>query len=74
MPPRCQCCGLHLGEMYVKPNREMVYLWRAVDHESEVLESYLARDRDTEAAIRFMKKALERHGSPERITTEGMRS
>jgi len=28
-----------LDEMYVKLNGEMVYLWRAVDHEGEILES-----------------------------------
>lgn len=36
----------HLDEMYVKLNGEMVYLWRAVDHEGEVLESYVIRTRD----------------------------
>jgi len=64
----------HLDEMYVKLNGEMVYLWRAVDQEGEVLESYLTRTRDKAAALTFMRKALKRHGSPERITTDGLRS
>jgi putative transposase len=64
----------HLDEMYVKLNREMVYLWRAVDHEGEILESYITKTRDRDAALRFMKKALKRHGSPEVITTDGLRS
>lgn len=64
----------HLDEMYVKVNGEMVYLWRAVDHEGEVLESYITRTRDKAAALRFMKKTLKRHGSPEAITTDGLRS
>ena len=64
----------HLDEMYVKLNGEMVYLWRAVDHEGEILESYVTRKRDKSAALRFMKKALKRHGSPERITTDGLKS
>jgi putative transposase len=64
----------HLDEMYVKLNGEMVYLWRAVDHEGEILESYITRSRDKDAALRFMKKALKRHGSPEVITTDGLRS
>lgn len=55
-------------------NGEMVYLWRAVDHEGEILESYITKTRDKDAALRFMKKALKRHGSPEAITTEGLRS
>ena len=64
----------HLDEMYVRLNGEMVYLWRAVDHEGEVLESYVTRTRDKDAALVFMKKALKRHGSPENITTDGLRS
>jgi putative transposase len=64
----------HLGEMYVKLNGEMVYLWRAVDHEGEVLESFVTRARDKKAALTFMKKALKRHGAPEVVTTGGLRS
>lgn len=64
----------HLDEMYVKLNGEMVYLWRAVDQEGEVLESYVTRTRDKAAALTFMRKALKRHGSPQRITTDGLRS
>ncbi|MGY2735508.1 IS6 family transposase [Sphingomonas sp. UYP23] len=64
----------HLDEMYVKLNGEMVYLWRAVDQEGEILESFVAKTRDKGAALTFMKKALKRHGSPEAITTDGLRS
>jgi putative transposase len=64
----------HLDEMYVKPSGEMVYLWRAVDHEGELLESYVTRTRDKDAALTFMKKALTRHGSPQAITIDGLRS
>jgi len=64
----------HLDEMYVKLNGEMVYLWRAVDQEGEILESYITKTRDKDAALRFMKKALKRHGSPAVITTDGLRS
>ena len=64
----------HLDEMYVKLNGEMVYLWRAVDHEGEILESYITKTRDKAAALTFMKKALRRHGSPAAITTDGLRS
>ena len=42
----------------MKINGEMHYLWRAVDHEGEVLESYVTRTRDKAAALRFMKKTL----------------
>ena len=39
-----------------------------------MLESYVTRTRDKAAALRFMKKTLKRHGSPEAITTDGLRS
>src|SRR4028119_1473907 len=64
----------HLDEMYVKVNGKMRYLWRAVDHEGEILESFVTKTRDKAAALAFMKKALKRHGSPEAITTDGLRS
>ncbi|MFM6830598.1 MAG: IS6 family transposase [Novosphingobium sp.] len=63
----------HLDEMYVTINGEMHYLWRAVDHEGEVLESYVTKKRDKLAALRFMKKALRRHGR-ESVVTDGLRS
>ena len=55
-------------------NGEMVYLWRAVDHEGEILESFVTKTRDKAASLTFMKKALKRHGSPEAIVTDGLRS
>ena len=64
----------HLDEMYVKLNGEMVYLWRAVDHEGEILESFVTRKRDKSAALAFMKKALKRHGRVEKIVTDGLKS
>ena len=64
----------HLDEMYVRINGEMRYLWRAVDHEGEILESYVTRKRDKAAALRFMKGTLKRHGKVEKIVTDGLRS
>ncbi|RVQ66397.1 IS6 family transposase [Croceicoccus ponticola] len=64
----------NLDEMYVKLNGEMVYLWRAVDHEGEVLESYVTKKRDKSAALAFMKKALKRHGKVDTIVTDDLRS
>ena len=64
----------HLDEVYVKINGEMHYLWRAVDQEGEVLESYVTKTRDKTAALSFIKKALKRHGSPRTITTDGLRA
>ena len=64
----------HLDEVYVKINGEMRYLWRAVDHEGEVLESFVTTTRDKAAALKFIKKAMKRHGRPRAIVTDGLRS
>jgi putative transposase len=64
----------HLDEVYVKINGEMRYLWRAVDHEGEVLESFVTKERDKAAALRFIKKAMKRHGRSGAIVTDGLRS
>ena len=64
----------HLDEIYVKISGEMRYLWRAVDHEGEVLESFATVERDKAAALRFMKKLMRRHGSAQAIVTDGLRS
>jgi putative transposase len=58
----------------VKINGERHYLWRAVDHEGEVLESYVTKTRDKKAALKFLKKAMRRHGRPEKIVTDKLRS
>ena len=64
----------HLDEVYVKINGEMPYLWRTVDHEGEVLESFASKTRDKAAALTFMKKLMKRHGRARAITTDGLRS
>ena len=43
----------------MKINGELHYLWRAVDHEGEVLESFVTKTRDKKAALKFLKKAHE---------------
>src|SRR5882757_9486353 len=52
----------------------MRYLWPAVDHEGEVLESYVTTTRDKAAALKFIKKAMKRHGRPQAVVTDGLRS
>jgi putative transposase len=64
----------HLDEMFVKINGEVHYLWRAVDHEGEVLESFVTKTRDRKAALKFLRKAMRRHGPPEVIVTDRLRS
>ena len=58
----------------MKINGERHYLWRAVDHEGEIFDSYITRKRDKSEALAFLKKALKRHGQVEAIVTDGIRS
>ena len=63
-----------LDEVCVKINGEMRYLWRAVDHQGEVLESYVTTTRDKAVALAFIKRAMKRHGRPRAVVTDGLRS
>src|SRR5210317_2640987 len=64
----------HLDEVFVKINGERHYLWRAVDHEGEVLESYVTKRRDRKAALKFLRKVMKRYGGPEVVVTDKLRS
>ena len=64
----------HLDEVFVKINGERYYLWRAVDHEGEVLESYVSKRRDRKAALKFIRKSMKRNGQPRIIVTDKLRS
>ena len=64
----------HLDEVFVKINGETHYLWRAVDHEGEVLETYVTKKRDRKAALKFLRKLMKRYGSPTVIVTDRLRS
>jgi putative transposase len=64
----------HLDEVFVRINGETHYLWRAVDHEGEVLEAYVTKKRDRKAALKFLRKTMKRYGNPEAIVTDRLRS
>jgi len=64
----------HLDEVFVRIHGETHYLWRAVDHEGEVLEAYVTKKRDRKAALRFLRKTMKRYGHPEAIVTDRLRS
>ena len=64
----------HLDEVFVKVNGVRHYMWRAVDHEGEVLESYVTKRRDRKAALKFLRKSLRRYGRPQAIVTDNLRS
>lgn len=64
----------HLDEVFVRINGETHYLWRAVDHEGEVLEAYVSKRRDRKSALIFLKKIMKRYGQPQAIVTDRLRS
>ena len=64
----------HLDEVFVRINGERHYLWRAVDHEGEVLEAYVTKRRDRRAALKFLKRTMKRYGAPWSIVTDRLRS
>ena len=55
-------------------NGETHYLWRAVDHEGEVLEVFATKRRDRKAVLKFLKKTMKRYGRPEIVVTDKLRS
>ena len=64
----------HLDEVFVKINGQKHYLWRAVDHEGEVLEVFATKTRNKAAALKFVKKMMKRHGKSRVIVTDKLRS
>ncbi len=64
----------HLDEVFVRINGETYYLWRAVDHEGEVLEVFAPKRRGRRAALKFLRRAMKRYGRPRAIVTDRLRS
>ena len=64
----------HLDEVFVKINGGLHYLWRAVDHEGEVLEVVATKRRNRNAALRLLKTLMKRYGRPRAIVTDKLRS
>ncbi len=58
----------------MKVNGKLCYLWRAVDHEGEVLEAVLTAKRDKAAALKLLKRILKKYGAPRSIVTDGLRA
>jgi putative transposase len=63
-----------LDEVFVKINGETHYLWRAVDHEGDVLESVVTKRRDRKAAFKFQTKTKKRYGRVHSFVTDKLRS
>ena len=62
----------HLDEAFVKVNGKLWYLWRAVDHEGEVLESVVTAKRNKVAALKFLKRIMKTYGRPRTVVTDGL--
>ena len=60
-----------MDETYVKVKGEWRYLDRAVDKHGQTIDFLLTEHRDTEAALRFLTKAIRRNGLPDTITIDG---
>lgn len=60
----------HVDELFVKTNGERHYLWRAVDHEGEVLEAVVTKRRNKAAALKLLRKLMRQYGRPEQIVTD----
>ena len=48
----------HVDEMVVRIAGRRMYLWRAIDHEGEILDMLVQRRRDKRAALKLMRKLL----------------
>ena len=65
----------HLDEVYLKVDGRLVYLWRAVDAEGEVLDVLVQTRRNKRAALKLMRKLLKKYGFvPDKLVTVDLRS
>ena len=63
----------YLDQVFVKINGETHYLWRAVDHEGEVLKAFVSKRRDRNVELVFLKKVMKRNGQPRAIVIDRLR-
>lgn len=69
---KCAVSGRwHIDETYIKVRGRWMYLYRAIDSVGDTVEFWFSEHRDLPAAKRFLRKALQRHGHPERIVIDG---
>lgn len=64
----------HLDEVFAKIDGVQPYLSRAVDHEGEMLEAFVLNSRDRQAALKLLRKVMKRHGRPQEVVTDKLRS
>ena len=63
-----------LDQVFVKVNGKLCYLWRAVDHEGEVLEAVVTAKRDKAAALKLLKRLMKKYGRPMIVVTDALRA
>ncbi len=59
-----------MDETYVKVGGRWKYLYRAVDRDGHTADFLLTASRDEAAARRFLERAIDLHGVPEKITID----
>jgi transposase-like protein len=64
----------HVDETYIKVRGRWMYFYRAIDSNGDTVEFWFSERRNLTAAKRFLRKALQRHGRPERIVIDGSRT
>ena len=62
----------HLDEAFVKISGRLCYLWRAVDHEGEILDAVVTSKRDKAAVVKFLKRVMKKFGRLQSIVTDGL--
>lgn len=60
----------HIDEVFVKINGELHYLWRVVDQEGTVLESYVSKRCDKKAVLEVLRNLIKRYGRLQEIITD----
>lgn len=70
----CRHWRWRLDEVFMTINMVTHYLWRAVEHEGKVLEGFLTQTRDRNIALKFLGKGMKRHGRPDMIATDALRT
>ncbi|WP_448955887.1 IS6 family transposase [Labrys neptuniae] len=64
----------HIDETYIKVRGKWTYLYRAIDSLGDTVEFFFSEHRDLPSAKRFLRKALARHGRPDRVVIDGSRT
>ena len=65
----------HLDEVFIRIDGRLVYLWRAVDAEGEVLDVVVQSKRDKRAALKLLRKLLKKMAFvPDKLVTDDLRS